>query len=218
MLFEMELDSTLGEEGIHDLLEATLAGEEGESAPQRLFRILMRHDAIDGLQVAFPGDDRRRRALADLREAAPTRVNELLAERRREDSGVKKVGGDLIVPFDRLPEMMRFYREGFERRGLEYAIWGHLSDGNLHPNALPRNSAEVEAGCEALLEFAKQAARLGGCPLSEHGVGRNPVKQKMMRRFLGDDALAAMRRIKRALDPPWRLGRGVLFPPPVAPR
>ena len=141
-------------------------------------------------------------------------MNEILAERRREEPGVKKVGGDLIVPFDQLPEMMRLYHEGFRRRGLEYAIWGHLSDGNLHPNALPRNSAEVAAGYEALMEFADAAARLGGCPLSEHGVGRNPVKQEMLRRFLGDDAVAAMARIKGALDPPWRLGRGVLFPPP----
>jgi D-lactate dehydrogenase (cytochrome) len=126
--------------------------------------------------------------------------------------GVTKVAGDLIVPFERLREMMHVYAEGFERRGLQYAVWGHLADGNLHPNALPRNQEEGARAIEALLEFADEAARRGGCPLSEHGVGRNPVKQEMLKRFLGDEAVGQMRRIKRALDPPGRFAPGVLFP------
>jgi FAD/FMN-containing dehydrogenase len=34
----------------------------------------------------------------------------------------------------------------------------------------------------------------------------------MLRRFLGDDAVEQMRRIKRALDPCGRFAPGVLFP------
>jgi D-lactate dehydrogenase (cytochrome) len=63
-----------------------------------------------------------------------------------------------------------------------------------------------------MLEFAAEAASRGGCPLSEHGVGRSPLKQEMLRRFLGDDAIGSMRAVKRALDPPGRLAPGVLFP------
>ena len=107
--------------------------------------------------------------------------------------------------------MLAIYREGFERRGLEYAIWGHLSDGNLHPNALVRNAEDLQSGHETLLEFAEQAIARGGCPLSEHGVGRSSLKQEMLRRFLGPGAMDQMQRIKQALDPEHRFAPGVLF-------
>jgi len=165
------------------------------------------------MEVALPGDDPRRRALLELREAAPAGFGEELARRRLERPGVAKVGGDLIVPFEHLESMLELYRRGFAERGLEYAIWGHASDGNLHPNALPRNAEETRLGFEALHEFAEAAVRYGGCPLSEHGVGRHPVKQEILRRFLGAPALETMRRIKRALDPESRFAPGVLFPP-----
>jgi D-lactate dehydrogenase (cytochrome) len=64
----------------------------------------------------------------------------------------------------------------------------------------------------AKLEFAEEAARRGGSPLSEHGVGRSPLKQTILRRFLGESAIDSMRRIKRALDPPGRFAPGVIFP------
>jgi D-lactate dehydrogenase (cytochrome) len=108
--------------------------------------------------------------------------------------------------------MIDVYRRGFASRGLEFAIWGHLSDGNLHPNALPRNGDEVQRAQEAQLEFAAEAARRGGCPLSEHGVGRSRLKQEILRRFLGPAAIATMREIKAALDPDARLAPGVILP------
>jgi len=100
----------------------------------------------------------------------------------------------------------------FESRGLEFAIWGHLSDGNLHPNVLPADAAQVRAGEEALLALGELAASLGGCPLSEHGVGRSRMKQELMRRFLGNDAVLEMRAVKAALDPTGRFSPGTIFP------
>jgi FAD/FMN-containing dehydrogenase len=108
--------------------------------------------------------------------------------------------------------MVALYEAGFERRGLAHAVWGHLADGNLHPNALPESAAETERGVEALFEFADAAVARGGCPLSEHGVGRNRLKQELLRRFVGPAAIERMREIKRALDPPGRFAPGVLFP------
>jgi D-lactate dehydrogenase (cytochrome) len=205
----MELPEPTDNERAQAQLEAALNGGGGrEDGLIRLFRLLRDHDALDALELAFPEDGRRHAALTELREAVPQRVSELLARR----GGLPKCGGDLIVPFDRLGEMMDRYRDGFERRGLEYAVWGHLGDGNLHPNALPRDEAELAPAVEALLEFGREATRLGGCPLSEHGVGRSPIKQRMLREFLGPDAVDQMRRIKRALDPQARFAPGVLFP------
>ena len=221
LLFELELPEAATNDAAQELLLAFLEGgsPRGGGPLLRLYEILGSHHALEKLELAFPEDHARAEALREFREAVPTRVNEILGERRRKDPSIKKIGGDLIVPFDRLGHMLRFYRDGFTSRGLRYAIWGHLSDGNLHPNALPRDAEETRRGHEALLEFADEAARVGGCPLSEHGVGRSPVKQEMLRRFLGDAAIASMRAVKRGLDPEGRFAPGVLFPlePPDRP-
>ena len=212
LLFEMELPERATNDDAQEILARFLDGGSAGDVPlARLFAILDRRGALDTLEMAFPEDDKRRAALHEFREAVPKRVNEILASCRLDDPGAKKVGGDLIVPFDRLGEMIRIYEDGFTRRGLEFAIWGHASDGNLHPNAIPRTSAEARLASEALFEFADEAARRGGCPLSEHGVGKSPVKQEMMRRFLGDAAVARMREIKRAIDPEWRMAPGVVL-------
>ena len=99
LLFEMELEEPTDDASAQELLARLL--EQTAEVPDRglirLFRILMRHDALDRLELAFPEDRRRHQALGELREAVPQRVAELLAERRRTQPGVKKVGGDLIV-------------------------------------------------------------------------------------------------------------------------
>jgi D-lactate dehydrogenase (cytochrome) len=118
----------------------------------------------------------------------------------------------MIVPFDRFGEMMAIYRDGFASRGLDAAVWGHISDGNVHPNVLPRSYAEVERGRDAILFFGRECARLGGCPLAEHGVGRHPVKQTLLRQLYGERGIDEMRAVKRALDPDGKLAPGVIFP------
>ncbi len=119
----------------------------------------------------------------------------------------------MIVPFERFGEMMEIYRDGFASRSLDFAVWGHISDGNVHPNVIPRSYVDVERGKEAILFFGREVARLGGCPLAEHGVGRNPVKQTLLRELYGEDGVEQMRRVKRALDPGWKLAPGVIFSP-----
>jgi len=91
-------------------------------------------------------------------------------------------------------------------------VWGHISDGNLHPNVIPGSFTDVEAGKAAILEFGHEVIRLGGAPLAEHGVGRSPVKQALLRQLYGDEGVAQMQRVKAALDPEWKLSPGVLFP------
>ncbi len=213
VFLDLELAERPSTAALEETLAAAVDGSTGADSPvARLLAILGRHASYDEMELALPGDETRRAALRELREAVPRRVSELLAARRHAAPGVRKVAGDLIVPFDRVAEIVACYEAGFRARGLDHAIWGHLSDGNLHPNALARNEREVELGIEALHEFAEAATRLGGAPLSEHGVGRDPIKQRMLRRFLGDAAIAEMRAIKRALDPTFRLAPGVLFP------
>jgi D-lactate dehydrogenase (cytochrome) len=145
----------------------------------------------------------------------PTAVNHRVGTAKRTiDARIEKTAADMIVPFEQFAAMMEVYRAGFEARGLEYAVWGHISDGNVHPNVIPRSYEDVVAGKEAILEFGREVVRLGGCPLAEHGVGRNPVKQELLRQLYADEGIEEMRRVKRALDPGWKLSPGVIFQNP----
>jgi len=45
-------------------------------------------------------------------------------DKRLIDPRIEKAAADMIVPFARFGEMMALYREGYRRRGLDFAIWG----------------------------------------------------------------------------------------------
>jgi D-lactate dehydrogenase (cytochrome) len=211
LLVQLELaPATTGEQAYDQI--ATALDPGGDATPLGLFcRLLDRAGVLDHVDVAVPGDRARAQQFFDFRESAPEAVKHRVALAGQKEPGVQKTAADMIVPFDRFGEMMRVYREGYERRGLRYAIWGHVSDGNVHPNVLPRSVADVTAGQEAILEFGRAAIERGGSPLSEHGVGRSAIKQALLRQLYGDAGIADMRAVKRALDPQAKLAPGVLF-------
>ena len=165
------------------------------------------------VDVALPHDRARAAQLVAVREAVPAAVNARVGRAKQSiDGGISKTAADMIVPVDRLGDLMALYDAEFARRGLDAAVWGHISDGNLHPNVLPRSAADVASGTEAILHFGREVIRMGGSPLAEHGVGRNPIKQQLLREMYGEKGIDEMRAVKRALDPEWKLAPGVLFP------
>ena len=175
-------------------------------------RLLDEAGVLDRVEIAVPGDRARERQLLALREAVPAGVNARVGRAKQSvDRRIAKTAADMIVPFEHLGELLRLYDEEFHRRDLDAAVWGHISDGNLHPNVIPRSLADVESGLEAILAFGREVLRLGGSPLAEHGVGRNPTKQRLLREMYGEDGINQMRAIKRAIDPAWKMAPGVLF-------
>ena len=213
LLVQLELPSLTSVETAYREIAAAMEEKASDSPLKRFCRLLARHGVFDETEVALPGDRRRFEQFFAIREAVPTGVNHRVARAKATvDARIVKTAADMIVPFERSEEMNGIYRRGFETRGLDYAIWGHISDGNVHPNVIPRTYEDVETGMEAILEFGREAARLGGCPLAEHGVGRSPIKQALLRQLYGDDGIEQMRAVKRALDPEWKLAPGVIFP------
>ena len=183
------------------------------AALARLQDLLQTIGIADDPVIALPEDERTATKLFELREAVPAAVNaRVAAAKARAGEPIQKVAGDFIVPFDALPSALALYREAFERRDLEYAIWGHISDGNLHPNVIPRSLQDIEKGRDALREMASSVMALGGAPLAEHGVGRNQLKQQFLREMYGESGIEQMRAVKRALDPEAKFAIGVLFP------
>lgn len=212
LFVHIELPAGSSAESLYEEVASALGPMAPDTPMTRLCRMLDQHGVLDRTELAMPGDRARLDQLLLLREAAPTGVNRRVGNAKRDiDARIEKTAADMIVPFESLGEMMRIYREGYRSRGLDFAIWGHISDGNLHPNVLPRSFEDVGAGKDAILEFGREAARLGGCPLAEHGVGRNPIKQRLLEQMFGAAGIEEMRVIRKALDPAGVLAPGVLF-------
>ena len=192
------------------LVQIEIDGDD-EPALGRLQSVLTSVGIADDPHLALAGDDRGAERLFNLREAVPSSVNAIVAAAKQTHPDVEKTAGDMVVPFERLSESIALYRSTLERHGLDYAIWGHVSDGNLHPNVVPRSFDDVRRGREAILEIARDVVAMGGAPLAEHGVGRSALKQQLLRELYGPEGIDQMRAVKRALDPEWKLAPGVLF-------
>jgi D-lactate dehydrogenase (cytochrome) len=167
---------------------------------------------FDDVEMAMPGDASRVSQLASLREAVPAGVNQRVGQAKRAvDAAIEKAAADVAVPFDRINELLLAFRSDAARRRLDAVVWGHVSDGNLHPNVIARTPAEWGAAREAIASIGRVAIDLGGVPMAEHGVGRNAIKQELLRELYGADGVDQMRAVKRAIDPGWKLAPGVLF-------
>jgi len=84
-------------------------------------------------------------------------------------------------------------------------LFGHVNEGNLHVNVLGAGDRHEEV-TEVVL---RAVAALGGSISSEHGVGR--AKPAWLHLSRSETEIAAMRAVKRALDPQGLLNPGVLF-------
>jgi len=222
LLVTLELPpGTSSDRAFEDIGRVGVAGETSVDSPLGRFLGLLSEAycaslsdsrCLDQVEIALPGDRARAAQLLALREAVPAAVNSRIGRAQQAvDPRIEKTAADMIVPFERFGELLDCYEREFARRGLDAAIWGHISDGNVHPNVIPRSMADVESGREAILAFGREAIRLGGSPLAEHGVGRNRTKQRLLTELYGQNGIEEMRRVKRAIDPEWKLAPGVLF-------
>jgi len=213
LLVEIELPAAAADADLWQQLESARDLDAADAPLRRFCALLDRHGALDDAEIALPGNRSRAAAFAELREAVPAGVNRRVAlAQRKIDSRIYKTAADMIVPFEHFAEMMRVCRRLFAERDLDLAVWGHISDGNVHPNVIPRSADDVQKGQEAVLALGDAVIAMGGSPLAEHGVGRNPIKQELLRRLYGSAGIDGMRALKLSLDPHGRLASGVLFP------
>ena len=84
-------------------------------------------------------------------------------------------------------------------------VFGHLGDGNVHVNVLgldPHDDAVDDA-------VMRLVAGCGGTISAEHGVG--VAKARWLELVRGPGEMAAMRAVKRALDPHGTLNPGAVL-------
>jgi D-lactate dehydrogenase (cytochrome) len=137
------------------------------------------------------------------------RLRESIPEAQRKAGGSLK--HDISIPVASLQRFVdagtaiveQLVPEGF------LVAYGHAGDGNLHFNVNQRAGTDSKAFAqrEAPLKRAIHdlVAQFGGSFSAEHGIGRLKVEE--LRRYAQPAELAAMHRIKQALDP-----HGILNP------
>lgn len=126
--------------------------------------------------------------------------------------GAKAIATDVCVPISRLAECVTGTQRDIGASGLVAPILGHVGDGNFHLTLLvdmedADELARAKALCERLVE---RALAMEGTSTGEHGVGQG--KMKYLAAEYGGGALAAMRAVKRALDPDDIMNPGKVVP------
>jgi FAD/FMN-containing dehydrogenase len=115
---------------------------------------------------------------------------------------------DVGVPLARLAEFLARAPDVVARvaPGARTILFGHLGDGNVHVNVLgpPPEDESIEAAVLRLV------ADCGGTISAEHGVG--VLKRRWLPLVRTPAEIAAMRALKRALDPSELLNPGVVLP------
>ncbi len=112
-----------------------------------------------------------------------------------------KISEDLVVPLDRLEDMIEATLRIAHEHGLQACSWGHAGDGNLHSTFLidPHDQAEVSRAHTAAQKLYALAAAYGGSISGEHGLGW--VKRGHLAMQCNPATLALHGAVKHAFDP-----------------
>lgn len=138
-----------------------------------------------------------------------------LSEAQRPEGACVK--HDISVPPARIPDFLGRAGKAVSALvpGVRICAFGHVGDGNLHYDLIRPEDGEDAAHAARAGELNRAVhdivASLGGSISAEHGIGR--LKREELARLKDPAALAAMRAIKRALDPAGILNPGRIFLP-----
>jgi glycolate oxidase len=156
-----------------------------------------------GAEVSMAEDEEARAKLWEARRAvspalyhiSPTKINE-----------------DIVVPRNRIPEMLKRLRRLSEESGIKIVNFGHAGDGNIHVNIMidRNNKEEYTKGAELVKHVFKETLDLGGTISGEHGIGL--TKAPYIGMEISETGLSIMKSIKKVFDPKNILNPGKMFP------
>ena len=121
------------------------------------------------------------------------------------------VSDDIIVPRDKLAQMVVGANEICEKYHLQVCVVGHVGDGNIHPQVALNleNDDEFKNYISAKTEMYELATSLGGTISAEHGVGSEKISY--IKNTVDEKALDYMKKIKKLFDPNNILNTGKIF-------
>lgn len=108
---------------------------------------------------------------------------------------------DVIVPREKLSDLVLGIREICEKYNLEVCMVGHVGDGSVHPQIPVDYNDEDEYKRYKLVksEIYDLTAKLGGILSGEHGIGSE--KRDHIHKVVNSVSLDYMRQIKKTFDP-----------------
>ncbi|MEO0123461.1 MAG: FAD-binding oxidoreductase [candidate division WOR-3 bacterium] len=154
-------------------------------------------------------------------------VAETLQDRERVWEIRKKIGDslksqtkiiareDLVVPRDKIPELIYQLKECVKNFGCELYAFGHLGDGNMHTDVgcIEEKDKKLN-GKDWIAEMRKKmyefTIQLGGTITAEHGVGLSKIPYLAL--ALDKKTIELMLQIKKEFDPKNILNPGKIFP------
>lgn len=110
------------------------------------------------------------------------------------------VAEDVVVPREKIAELVDKVRQICAKNNLLVCIMGHIGDGNVHPN-IPldlNNDEDVKNYAKTKDEIHQLAIDLGGTLSGEHGIGCE--KSKYMQNAVDEVTLKYMKKIKKVFD------------------
>jgi len=122
-----------------------------------------------------------------------------------------KINEDIVVPRNRVTEMLRRLKSLSEKSGIAIVNFGHAGDGNIHVNIMVDKADEDEyrRGLGLVEQIFRDTLELGGTLSGEHGVGLTKAEYITME--LSRRELDIMKSIKNVFDPKKILNPGKLF-------
>lgn len=123
-----------------------------------------------------------------------------------------KINEDIVVPRNKVTEMLRRLRKLQEESGITIINFGHAGDGNIHVNIMVDKSDrdEYEKGLKLIEQIFNHTLLLGGTISGEHGIGI--TKKPYIRMELSKAQSDIMKSIKKIFDPANILNPGKIFP------
>ncbi len=122
----------------------------------------------------------------------------------------KKLSEDIVVPRQKMVELLERVDTTSERTGVHSVTYGHAGDGNLHVNFLWNDDDEQPKVEEAIGQLFRDVIELGGTLSGEHGIGL--MKAPYLGLEQSEDLIDLQRDIKRTFDPHNLLNPGKIFP------
>ncbi|MCL6089895.1 MAG: FAD-binding oxidoreductase [Candidatus Thermoplasmatota archaeon] len=146
-------------------------------------------------------------------EARKGAYSSLLSE--RESNSERVVIGDIVVPASELSAALKESEEKVKEHHLKVALFGHISDGNIHANIYADldNREHMERIDRFQIDFGKIAIKHGGSVSAEHGIGieKKELLEMELEETGSQYTMEIMKTIRKAFDPNGIMNRGKMF-------
>ncbi len=178
-------------------LDGDITGVEKDA--ENIKELCLSHDA---LEVMVAKDQTEAQKLWDARKALSPVLYKI---------ATNKINEDIVVPIDKIPDMVQVTQDLQKKFGLKVVSFGHAGDGNIHCNIMYHKADKDESkrAQKAVDELFKATLDLGGTITGEHGVGITKIKY--LPGEIGAIQIELMKGIKRVFDPQNILNPGKIF-------